>query len=300
MQSKEKLQALAEWLNKNVPFIEIAAFTHKILNPKDVFLFQFRLNKWVYKFPYLGYKSSSRFKIRERFLNLEERISKLDATISHLREIYSTKDVDRILRYEKKLIDRIRDPKKNTNINIESFQRKYFNAQYISTRDIIEFIKWKFDITDEEEEIVFPELRTQSASPGDDYIIKDSDETYLDLPEKIIPYQQRENDFLYRPGGKGYKLAQRDFYNPDKKGQKVDIQRSITELGPFRLEEKLLNTAVECIQRYFDNNTRMTKAMLQHYLQEDSEEYPMLIVVLEKEQISLAEYLTGIVVFQKS
>uniref|UniRef100_A0A6C0K673 Uncharacterized protein n=1 Tax=viral metagenome TaxID=1070528 RepID=A0A6C0K673_9ZZZZ len=151
MQSKEEIEALVNWLNKNVPFVEIATFTQKIVDRRDVSLFEYRLNKWEYANRQIGYKRRSPYKLRRYFCTFEDRISKLDAIISRLREIYSTEDVDRILQYEKKkMIKKIRDPEENTDWFVNSFRRKYLSPKklriltlFINGHAIIDYTKPK-------------------------------------------------------------------------------------------------------------------------------------------------------------
>ena len=177
--------------------------------------------------------------------------------------------------------------------------RKFIYPKEISWNEVIRFLQWKFDLTDDESEDLFhiQQIRTDR---GKDCLRPESGsyDSLSQLPDKLSAYHQREIDYLYRPGGKLFKRAQYD-YNVTRTGVDDQPRRFAEELGPYRLEEKTLRMSIFCIQHFFGNDPEKALEIIQKHILEDcDDEYPMLVAVLEKQDTSLADYLTKIVISQ--
>jgi hypothetical protein len=273
---------VVNWLNIHAPFSEIALFHKRI--PNDVSLLSWRMNRWlVHKERnfrkqedeyHVGYSTNEHYRPRRGY---ERR----------MQNYYSRSEIKSIKNYEI-----------SKGLSYKDIAEKYLEAQKVSwKKEIVPFLKWKFDVTDYESDELFKDIDFYRDS-NVEYAQSDKCLSKLsELPEKLMDYQQREIDYQYIPGGKLYKRAQLDF-NVTKKGvDDSDFQRrSPEELGPYRLEEKTIHLAISCIQKYFGNNQDMAFQMIKMNLLKDNEEFPMLIAVLEKYDISLADYLSQVVI----
>uniref|UniRef100_A0A6C0K3V2 Uncharacterized protein n=1 Tax=viral metagenome TaxID=1070528 RepID=A0A6C0K3V2_9ZZZZ len=286
--SHEDATSVVNWLNIHAPFSEIALFHKRIPNDEISLLSWKKMNYWVVNKKWDVWEKKDEYRVGYKIKPSIKSRMKID---DRMKRIYTPLEMESIEEYEKS---------KGSTLNAKEFQKKYLQPKDVSWKDIVLFLEWKFDLTDYESDELFRDILFQRASGLDDMILNytQSDQCFSELPEKLMAYQQREIDYQYIPGGKLYKRAQLD-YNVTKKGvDDFDFQprRSPEELGPYRLEEKTIYLAISCIQRFFGNNRDMAFEMIKKHLLKDNEEYPMLIAVLEKYEITLAEYLTQVVI----